>query len=45
MKIKRKIWKTGHIVIPAYYRKKYGLKPGDELKISIKKGLIKIILQ
>ena len=40
--IKTKLGKGGRVVIPAEYRKRLGIKPGDEIIVSFKDGAIKI---
>jgi AbrB family looped-hinge helix DNA binding protein len=38
-----KILKRGHLVIPVHIRKKFGLKPGDSVKLFDYEGAIHII--
>ena len=40
--IKTKLGKGGRVVIPAEYRKRLGIEPGDEIIVSFKDGEIKI---
>lgn len=40
--IKTRLGKGGRVVIPAEYRKKLGIEPGDEIIVSFKDGEIKI---
>ena len=40
--IKTKLGKGGRVVIPAEYRKRLGIEPGDEVIVSFKDGEIKI---
>lgn len=40
--IKTKLGKGGRIVIPAEYRKRLGIEPGDEIIVTFKDGEIKI---
>lgn len=39
---KTKIGKGGRIVIPAHFRKALGVKPGDELILSLRDGELRI---
>ena len=40
--IKTKLGKGGRVVIPAEYRKRLGIEPGDEIIVTFKDGEIKI---
>ena len=40
--IKTKLGKGGRVVIPAEYRKRLGIEPGDEIIVSFEDGEIKI---
>lgn len=40
--IKTRLGKGGRVVIPAEYRKKLGIEPGDEIIVSFKDGEIKL---
>ena len=40
--IKTKLGKGGRVVIPAAYRKRLGIEPGDEIIVSFENGEIKI---
>ncbi len=40
--VKTKLGKGGRVVIPADYRKRLGIEPGDEIIVSFKDGEIKI---
>lgn len=40
--VKTKLGKGGRVVIPAEYRKRLGIEPGDEIIVSFKDGEIKI---
>lgn len=41
--LKTKIQDGGRLVIPAAYRKALGLKPGDEVLLSIEDGEIRLV--
>jgi len=41
--IKTKMGDGGRLVIPAGYRKSLGLKPGDEVVLSLEEGEIRIV--
>ena len=43
--MKTKIRQGGRLVIPALYRKKLGLKPGDEVSLLLENGEIRVIGQ
>jgi len=45
MNMKTKIRQGGRLVIPALYRKKLGLKPGDEVSLLLENGEIRVIGQ
>ena len=38
-----KIGQGGRILIPAYYRKKLGLKPGDEVLLILDEGEVRVV--
>ena len=40
--IRTKLGKGGRVVIPAEYRKRLGIEPGDEIIVTFKDGEIKI---
>ncbi len=40
--VKTRLGKGGRVVIPADYRKRLGIEPGDEIIVSFKDGEIKI---
>ncbi len=40
--IKTRLGKGGRVVIPADYRKKLGIEPGDEVLVSFKDGVVRI---
>ena len=41
--MKTKIQEGGRLVIPAKYRKALGLKPGDEVQLTLEDGEIKVV--
>jgi AbrB family looped-hinge helix DNA binding protein len=41
--MKTKLREGGRLVIPAAYRKALGLKPGDEVLLSLEEGEIRVI--
>ena len=41
--MKTKIREGGRLVIPAEYRKALGLKPGDEVLLSLEDGEIRVV--
>ncbi|MBI4043186.1 MAG: AbrB/MazE/SpoVT family DNA-binding domain-containing protein [Candidatus Diapherotrites archaeon] len=38
LRIKRKVWRTGHVTIPHEIRKAIGLKPGDRIEMTTAKN-------